>query len=59
MTIYALILFSVSCGIPCEPLEPAAGPYTFDECRSERQAAMTRYIMNRNERIWAVCIAED
>jgi hypothetical protein len=24
-TIYALILFSIDCGIPCEAIEPAAG----------------------------------
>ena len=57
--IYALIIFSIQCGIPCEALEPAAGPYTLKECRAERHAVMHRYLMDKNERIWAVCIAED
>ena len=57
--IYALLIFSVECGIPCEALEPAAGPYTFEECRAARLEAQHRYIMQHNQKVWPVCIAED
>ena len=57
--IWALVAFDIACGVPCEHIEVAGPYYSVEQCLDAREPMKHKYLMNHNQRIWAVCIAED
>ena len=57
-SIYALVVFDIACGIPCEHIE-VKGPYdTLEQCWYQYQPTKHHYLMTENKLVWTTCIRE-
>lgn len=57
--IYALLIFSKTCALPCEPIYVHPVPLNYEQCRHLREPFMWSYrIADKPIETWAVCMRE-
>ena len=56
---YLLVVFPLTCSIPCYPISEGREPVTWEQCREAKALIEAAHLMETNTKVYVICRRND